>query len=413
MGVFRINRALAAGLVGSAGFSGAAELPQDADDAAYPAIERFVTALEMVRRQYPEADKVGYERLVNHALEGMMAGLDPFSSFIHPGMAEVAGDGKDALDAGEIGSLGLTFAVREDGAFVAGIAPHGAAAEAGISPGSTLLEINGRKIDAADFRSWIGSLRRAPGETTRLKLKPATGGTEAEIPLVHRAMPLRSLGFSGILGTADGHVRMDLFGRGCAGELEAALDALEEKGMKRLILDLRGNPGGDLGETVRVIGLFVPPETPVVTVNGRGGVQEILKSPGRQRRQRDYPIVVLIDRMSASAAELTAGALQDMKRAIIVGEKSFGKGSVQRIVPMAGGTALRLTIATYHTPSGKTPHRFGILPDVEVRFSAEDRARFSESVRFDSLMPGQREKLAAWKDPGIAAALAVPTKNGK
>ena len=188
--------------------------------------------------------------------------------------------------------------------------------------------------------------------------------------------------------------------------MEAATDELEDKGMKKLILDLRGNPGGDLHQTVQILGLFVPPDTTVVTTQGRGGekIDEPLKTPERQRRKREYPLVVLIDPMSASASELTSGALQDLKRATIVGETSYGKGSVQNIIPMGHGTALRLTFATYHTPSGRTPHKVGVKPDVEVKMSDADREKLALSYRRDSLTPEEAKQLDGWEDPGLKAA---------
>ena len=146
-----------------------------------------------------------------------------------------------------------------------------------------------------------------------------------------------------------------------------------------------------------------------VAAQHRGGggetLGEPLKTPDRQRRKRDYPITVLIDRMSASASELTAGALQDLKRATVIGEVSYGKGSVQNIIPMGGGTALRLTIATYHTPSGNTPHLKGITPDVEIEFTDELREKFTLSLRRDSLTPEESAKLEGWQDPVIKSAL--------
>jgi carboxyl-terminal processing protease len=129
-----------------------------------------------------------------------------------------------------------------------------------------------------------------------------------------------------------------------------------------------------------------------------------LKTADRQRRKRDYPINVLIDRMSASASELTAGALQDLKRAVIVGETSYGKGSVQNIIPMGGGTALRLTVATYHTPSGKTPHRVGITPDVKVDFTDGDRERLALALRRVALTAEEAKQLEGWNDPVLEAA---------
>ena len=129
-----------------------------------------------------------------------------------------------------------------------------------------------------------------------------------------------------------------------------------------------------------------------------------MKTPDRRRRERGYPIAVLLDRHSASASELVAGALQDLERAIIVGEKSYGKGSVQRIMPM-GNTALRLTIATYHTPSGRSPQDKGVIPDIEVDFSVEDQANLEKQRRHDSLTAGEKKVLKLWVDPVITAAL--------
>jgi carboxyl-terminal processing protease len=187
--------------------------------------------------------------------------------------------------------------------------------------------------------------------------------------------------------------------------MEAGLDELEDGGMKSLILDLRGNGGGDLYQTVAILGLFLPPGTTVVTTRGREGDEPPLKTADRQRRKRDYPISVLIDNGSASASELTAGALQDLKRATIIGELSYGKGSVQRIVPMGGGTALRVTVATYHTPSGRTPHRIGITPDVVVKLEDSDRENFEKRQRIDSLSPDEKKAVDAWKDAVLEQAL--------
>ncbi len=378
--------------------------PPDAEEDAYPAIRRFVEVLETVRKRHPDADRLAYERLVNHALEGMLAGLDPHSSFIHPEMAARMREKPDIRP--EIESLGLTIGLRDDGPHLAAIAPQGPAAAAGLLPGSALLEIDGRAVDAAGFDDWSAALRQPAGVVTKLLVKsPATPRAE-EVLLTHRVVETRSVTEARMLDGDVGFIRLASFGPACAREMEAALDDLEDRGMKSLILDLRGNGGGDLHQTVRILGLWLPPDTAVVSTRGRdGGENEILKTPEKQRRKREYPIRALIDRMSASASELTAGALQDLKRAKVIGETSYGKGSVQNIIPMGGGTALRLTIATYHTPSGNTPHRKGITPDVEVSISDADREMLGKSRQLDSLAPGEREKVEAWKDPVMKAAL--------
>lgn len=391
--------------IGSVAFASPAA-PPDSDEAGYPAIERFVRILETVRKRHPDVDRLAYERLVNHALEGMLEGLDPHSSFIHPEMAARMRD--NASLNPEIPSLGLTFGLRDDGPYVAAVAPQGPAATAGVLPGSALLEIDGRKLEGAEFSEWLDALRRPAGVSTRFLLKSPASPRPEEVSLTHRLVEERSVTEAKPWDKEKGigYLRLAAFGSGCAREVEAALDELEDGGMKSLILDLRGNGGGDLGETVKILGLLLPPETVVVTTRGREEeTGEPMKTPARQRRKRDYPVVVLIDRMSASASELTAGALQDLKRARVVGELSYGKGSVQNIIPMGGGTALRLTIATYHTPSGNTPHRKGITPDVPVPINDKDRENFQKRCRIDSLAPEERKEIDAWQDPVMKAAV--------
>lgn len=380
-------------------------VPPDPEDAAYPAIERYIQVLESVRREHPDAGKVAYDRLVNHSLEGMLSSLDPFSMFIHPEMAAGMKDG--SIDP-HVASLGLSLGMRDDGPYLAGIDLHGPAADAGLLPGCSVLRINDEEIREVSWKDLLDRLRRPSGETTRFLLKSIDAPKPKEVSLIHIVVETRSLAESRLLETDKtlGYLRLAQFGDGCAREVEAALDDLEDQGMKSLVFDLRGNPGGNLDETVRILGLFLPPSTPVVTTKGRNGViGEPLKTPDRQRRKRDYPITVLIDRMSASASELTSGALQDLKRAKVIGETSYGKGSVQKIVPMGGGTSLRLTFAKYYTPSDRTPHGVGITPDVEVPLSDEDRACFELFRRRNSLKPEEVRKLEAWKDPVLAKAL--------
>lgn len=386
----------------------ASAAPPDPDEAAYPAIERFVEVLEAVHKRHPDADKVAYDRLVNHALEGMLASLDPHTSFIHPEMARQM-QGHQDLNP-ELPSLGITLGLRDDGPYIAAVSPLGAAAAAGILPGSALLEIDGRKTTGTEFSELIEPLRRPPGETTRFLLKSPASPRPLELSLVHRVVAQRSIAESRFWNkeAGIGYVRLAVFGNGCAREMEVALDELEDTGMKSLILDLRQNGGGDLNETVKILGLFLPPGTAVVTTRGREGESaEPMKTPDRQRRKRDYPVVVLLDRMSASASELTAGALQDLKRATIVGEVSYGKGSVQNIIPISGDTALRLTIATYHTPSGNTPHRKGITPEVSVTITDTDRANFIQRGQIDTLGLEDRKLIDAWADPVMSAAVEM------
>lgn len=399
-------RSIPLALLISAGICcGQAPSPPDPDDAAYRAIERYIQVLESVRKEHPDANKVAYDRLVNHSLEGMLSSLDPFSMFIHPEMAAGMKDGK--IDP-HVPSLGLSLGVRDDGPYLAGIDPQGPAASAGLLAGGAVLKINGEDLKDVPWQELLDRLKRPPGEVTKLLVKSTDAPKPKEVSLTHIVVETRSLVESKLLENdkAIGYLRLAQFGGGCAKEVEAALDDLEDQGMKSLIFDLRGNPGGSLDETVLILGLFLPPSTTVVTTKGREGViGEGLKTPDRQRRKREYPITILIDRMSASASELTAGTLQDLKRAKTIGEASFGKGSVQKIVPMGGGTSLRLTFAKYYTPADRTPHGVGIIPDVEIPLTDDDRACFELFRRRTSLRPEEASRLAAWKDPVMTKAL--------
>lgn len=381
--------------------------PADPSEAAYPALERFVKVMETVRARHPDLDKITYERLVNQALDGMLSSLDPHSSFIHPEMRQMVGE--DGALNNEVPSLGLSLGKDSSELFISAIEPFGPADKAGILINTVVLAINGNQPGDEPLAEVIGLLHGEPGGQIELTLRDHERPGERKAVLTHRHVEERSLIEAKLFAKhpSIGYLRLAQFGATCARETEAALDDLEDKGMKYLIMDLRGNGGGDLHQTVKILGLFVPPETAVVSVRERGKAEDFLKTPDRQRRNRSYPVAVLIDRNSASASELTAAALRDLGRATLIGEKSYGKGSVQNIVPMGNGTALRLTIATYHSPSGETPHLKGVKPDITIPFTEADREAFILAGRPSSLTPQEKQVLGDWMDPAIAAAVGT------
>jgi carboxyl-terminal processing protease len=395
----------------SAQDNGSIKSPKDSEDAAYPAMERFIEVLETIRSRHPDVDKVTYDRLVNHALEGMLSSLDPHSSYIHPEMAAAMQENEN-IDP-FIASLGLTVGLRDTGPFVSAVTSLSQAAKAKLIPDTSILCINGIEVTSIKLPELIKSLTKAPGEITTIKVKSPLEPKPFEVKLTHTVVEQKAITHSELLAEylTIGYVRLAHFSAISASEIETALDDLEDKGMKSLILDLRGNPGGDLPATVKILGLFLPVTTQVVSVHTRDPkLWENLTTPDKQRRERKYPITVLIDRMSASASELTAGCLQDLKRATIIGEVSYGKGSVQNIIPMNNGTALRLTIATYHTPSGRTPHGVGITPDNAIEFTELDRTNFPLSLVKKTLSEEQQKAIATWKDPALTKAIEVLTK---
>jgi carboxyl-terminal processing protease len=395
----------------SAQENGSIKSPIDSEDAAYPAVERFIEVLETIRSRHPDVDKLTYDRLVNHALEGMLSSLDPHSSYIHPEMAAAMQENEN-IDP-FIASLGLTVGLRDTGPFVSAVTSHSPAENANLVPNTSILAINGVEVAAVKLPDLINSLTKAPGEISTIKVKSPVEPKPFEVKLTHTVVDQKALTHAELLAEYPtiGYLRLSHFSAESASEIETALDELEDKGMKSLILDLRGNGGGDLPATVQILGLFLPPSTQVVSVHTRDPkLWENLKTPDKQRRERKYPITVLIDRMSASASELTAGCLQDLKRATIIGEVSYGKGSVQNIIPMNNGTALRLTIATYHTPSGHTPHGAGVTPDIAIAFTELDRTNFPLSLVKKTLSNEQQKTLATWKDPALTKAIEVLSK---
>jgi len=358
-------------------FIASADTPTGPDDAAYAAIERFVEALETARARHPDIQRVAYDRMIDHAIGGMLASLDRHSSFMHPG----ATGGSSELEFPTlIEELGITIDTTSDGWKLASVEQAGPAGKAGARTGDILLAIG--ETDAASQKpdALLELLRGPAGSELKLQLADDSKSPRT-VTVTRRIRDERAVPESRLLEGIDpatGYLRLAQFTDQAPREIEAALDELEDKGMKRLVLDLRGNPGGSLAATVKILGLFLPPETAVVTTRGRGPGQQSppLVTPEKQRRPRDYPLAVLIDRHSASASEITAGALKDLERAVIVGEKSYGKGSVQQIMPLSNGTAI----------------------DTDRRLIAISRHRKSAT-------PEQLAELKSWTDPVIQAAL--------
>ena len=290
------------------------------------------------------------------------------------------------------------------------------AARAKITPGDRILKIGEEDASPLSLHEALTKLQGSPGESVTITLRRKADRENYAATMLRAVIKQVAITDALILERSGerkvGYIHLNEFTAPSHRELEAALDDLEDKGMKALIFDLRGNPGGLLGISVEIAGEFLPPSTEVVTMRGRNPENDPppLSTPDRKRKKREYPLIVLIDKGSASASELVSGALQDLKRATIVGETSYGKGSVQNIMPMGNGTALRLTIAKYHTPSGRTPHEVGITPDLAVDISDEDRELLELWRRRDSLTPEESKKLGPWKDPVLTAALKALAK---
>lgn len=361
-----------------------AALRDDIDD-AYAEVELLTRALETVRQNYVDPDKVTYSRLMASALRGMLADLDPHSQFL---TREVYDQVKESAEATYDG-VGITIAPQTGNLTIVSVREDGPAARAGVLPGDLILKLGDTFTDKLSYLECVQRLRGNPGQTLTLTISRPSTKEAREFSLVREVIRQETVRDAVILDPAMtgeakiGYVRLLQFNAPSAQELADALDKLEDAGMTALVLDLRNNPGGLLKSAVEVLGEFLPPDSAVVTIEGRPGTENPppLRTPARQRRVRSYPMMVLVNHGSASASELVSGALQDLGRAVIVGTTTFGKGSVQSIIPSDRGTAIRLTTARYFTPSHHPIHGHGITPNLVSTLAPEDEKRIFEYFR--------------------------------
>ncbi len=380
----------------------------------YQHLKLFSVVLERVRQEYVDGDKATYQELVNSALKGMLGTLDPHSEFMDTNkFQELKKDTE-----GQFGGVGIVISVKEN--WVTVIAPMDGTpgARAGIRSGDRIVKIDGRSAEKMSAQDAVFRLRGEPGtKVTVTVLRPSNGEVKdytltREIINVPTVKDLEGRREFAVNANHIGYIQIGQFGEQTSQDFEEALKKLKQQGAKALILDLRGNPGGLLDTAVQVVEKFVPRETLIVTTEGRGAT---MKSEYRARggeKMSQIPIVVLVNGGSASAAEIVSGALQDLTaqnrcRAIIVGEQTFGKGSVQSILPLPGGSALRLTTAKYYTPSHKVIHERGITPDILVPMTDQEEADLlikRNPAALESLPDYERERILATEDPQLERA---------
>jgi len=349
---------------------------------AYVQMEMLTRAMEMVRQNYVDESKITYEELVEGALEGMLRRLDPHCEYMgKPLFDDMQREQSDTSEG-----IGITVALRQNMLTIITVREDGPAAREGALAGDQLLRINDVLTDSVGVAEAMQLLKGKVGEEVRLTVRrPGTKPVMLlELKVKHETLSETSIHDPMLLSpklTGEfkiGYARISQFNQPTARDLSRALDALEKQGIQAFVLDLRNNPGGLVDSSVAVCGEFLPEGTVVVTTEGRVASQNPppYRTPARNGREpRKYPIAVLINQGSASASELTAGALQDLKRAIIVGTTSFGKGSVQTILPMKNGAAMRLTTAKYYTPSHRTIHENGVEPNIVSALTPDEESR--------------------------------------
>ena len=339
----------------SAGAGGAAPTANGSD------LSLFQDVLKQVGKSYVEPVSDG--DLVKDALKGMLTRLDPHSDYMDQEQYEQM----TAVTRGQFGGIGVELTLEARVPEVIAPIDGTPAADAGIEPGDRISKIDAQSTTGMDVEEIVKRLRGAPG--TRVTLTVSRNDRPPfELTLSRAVIHVVSVK-SDLKGDNIGYVRIAAFTESTARELATAIGRLKDRARGRLnglILDLRNDPGGLLDAAVEVAGDFTDGGV-VVTTHGRTGQDDhVYRAPATGDLVRGTPVVVLINSASASAAEIVAGALQDHHRATVMGTRSFGKGSVQTIIPLDGQGALRLTTALYYTPSGRSIQGQGIAPDIVV-----------------------------------------------
>ena len=391
---------LAAGLVGPV----AAQ--EDEDISPYKEMKTLARAVELIRQDYVDEDKTEYEELIYSALRGMLEELDPHSDFMDP--KDFKGMQEDTRS--EFGGLGVVVTRKDDRLTIVAPMEGTPGFRAGLLPDDILLEIDGQSAERMSLRDAVDKLRGEPGTAVKLAVAREGEGEPIEVEIEREVIKVPSVRGAKILegdGPRIGYVRVTQFSEPTGKEFSRALADLEKQGIDALVLDLRFNPGGLLGSAVEVAGEFLPGGALVAYTEGRSAsAARRYTAPGKGGKPRAYPVAVLVNGSSASGAEIVAGALKDSGRALLVGETTFGKGSVQSVVSLPDGSAVRLTTAHYFTPGKKPIHEKGVAPHVSAPMSSEDEARLLALRRQEDLPDGTvRDKIDPVDDVPLQRAV--------
>jgi carboxyl-terminal processing protease len=329
-------------------------------DDLFRQVELFSDALAIINTDY--VDEVPPKDLIYGALKGMLASLDPHSQFMDPDtFNELKVDTE-----GKFGGLGIEITVKDGLLTVITPIEDTPAWKAGIQSNDRIVKINNDLTRDLTLSEAVKKMRGKPGEAVTLTIFRESEKKILEFKIIRDIIVIQDIKGARILEDGIAYIRLVEFRENSAQTLTTTLENLTKEGMNALILDLRNNPGGLLDSAVKVVEKFVEKDKLIVYTKGRKGAQNLEFVSHESRPILNLPMVVLINAGSASGSEIVAGCLQDYKRAIVVGIKSFGKGSVQTLVPLSDGSALRLTTSKYFTPSGKLIHGKGVVPDIVV-----------------------------------------------
>ena len=334
------------------------------EDLPYKNLSVFMESLMILRSKYVDEEKITYENLLRAAMRGMLQELDPFSTYEEPEAFQNTVE--DSM--GKFPGIGVVITERDDALEIISVMEESPAAKAGLRSGDLILEIDGKHTRMMYLDECVKRMKGAVGTKVKLKVYRRSSDATKDVEIERAVIAVPSVKGAGLVSGRIGYLRITQFTATTASDLDHALSMLKKSPLHGLIIDLRNNPGGLLTAAIETVSRFIEKGRPVVSIEGRAEKKVSHNAVGCPK-DLELPIAILINENSASAAAIFAACMQDYKRAILVGTRSFGKGSVQVIIPLSDGGALRITTAKYYTPGRREIHERGVDPDIAVHTS--------------------------------------------
>ncbi|MFC1752224.1 S41 family peptidase [Thermoproteota archaeon] len=354
-------------------FSGSgAILDRETKDDTYKELSLFADTLLIIQNNY--VDEKAPKDLIYGAMKGMLSSLDPYSEFLKP---KEYGDLKNDTE-GRFGGVGMEITTRDGLVTVVSPLEGTPAWEAGIKAGDRIVKVDDAIVKDFSLTDAVNLLRGEPDTKVKVTVWREKEQKMIEFDITRALIKIEEIKNVRIIKSGIGYIRMVAFSESTPGDLFQALESLSAQGMEALILDMRYNPGGLLDVAVDASEFFLDKDKLIVSTKSRNNKQDFKFYTKRSSKYKDLPLVLLINEGSASASEIVAGAMQDHKRAILIGEKTFGKGLVQTVLPLPDGSAVKLTTSKYYTPSGRCIDGEGIIPDIEI---ANDMVVLKEDLK--------------------------------
>ena len=334
-------------------------------DKLYEKIDLFSEVLEKIQNEYVE--EVDQAKTMDAAINGALQSLDPYSAYMNP---EVFKESQQET-SGEFGGLGIEVSMEAGVVKVITPIDDTPAAKAGVKAGDYIVRINGEQVQGKTLMEAVNLMRGPVGTSIEITIRRKGLKKAKIIKIIREVIEVRSV-ISKQIQNKVGYLRLRAFNQNSGSQLKKEISKIEKnKKTVGYILDLRNNPGGLLSQAIKIADFFLD-DGEIVSTNGRKARENKKFFARKGDKINGKPLIVLINNGSASASEIVAGALQDQKRAVLLGETTYGKGSVQSIIPLKNRGAIRLTVSKYYLPSGKSISEVGVIPDIKVEEKGED-----------------------------------------